>query len=774
MKVFGTLDRAQLELLTANPADLLAGRVWYDTLTSKPMLSDGSVARAILMNNDKLVIGNHATAASNIRLHRGGTATLQALLGNDTTTEGTMSANLAQVSSRIENYTDATKPAAGNAGRLIYLTDLKAYRFDNGTTWEEVGSGGAGRFNYLTQANRSSVWVKYANTTPGDRPDNFGGSTTNNISLSDETTTPLRSGLSLKFSKANTVNCQGQGYYFESTLETIDKAAMLDWLYSFMSATGYATGDLGLFAVFSTDNFASNFDVKSFSPSEISAGTYNNTLPQKQLQTPYSTSAIKVRFCIHVMSTSTVNYDVLFDDFNCGPTQYAISANIFNPEFYSMIITGVTSNPTLGTTALNRASSTRLGKYALIHYELKTTSAGTAGTGTYLFSLPPGLQIDTNYQNISTASLSDNECGEAIVYTVDATKPATGVVRAYDATHLSLVVGMDTNQPAEMASTYYSLSSSAVQISFTALVPILGWESSARSSDQYDGRVIDTRVYLSSAQSIPNATQTKVEYNATTSDKALLWDSTNKRFVAKEDATYEYGGIFQFYRSTGGTVRSARIVKNGGGTPEIVGFASFPPEASTPTDYARPIPTGTVDLKYGETLEVQVYQDSGGALNLVANGAAFDHFWVKKVCGASAISARAKFQVNARRITSDQALGTNAELIFNTADINDGGIYSVSNGRCTANKDCRVKATYSVIMQTGTGSANVQAYFLKNGAGTLYAYAIRNGVTNGTSYHLSGTAIIELQKGQYVSAWGAIDTVAGGMKTNSTVTFELE
>ena len=77
-------------------------------------------------------------------MNRAATTVLQFLPGNDATAEGSLSTTLAQISARLENYTDGTKPAAGNAGRIIYLTDLQTFMGDNGTSYAPLGGGGAG------------------------------------------------------------------------------------------------------------------------------------------------------------------------------------------------------------------------------------------------------------------------------------------------------------------------------------------------------------------------------------------------------------------------------------------------------------------------------------------------------------------------------------------------------------------------------------------------------------------------------------------------------
>jgi len=141
LKVSGQLERAQLENLASAPTVGIAGRIYWDTVLGRPFLDDGTLWRALLRNDQKLILGNSGTAAENTRIHRGAAGVVQLVSGADVTAEGTLSTALNQISARQENYTDAGKPAFGNAGRVIWLTDTKSFLGDTGTAWVQVGGG---------------------------------------------------------------------------------------------------------------------------------------------------------------------------------------------------------------------------------------------------------------------------------------------------------------------------------------------------------------------------------------------------------------------------------------------------------------------------------------------------------------------------------------------------------------------------------------------------------------------------------------------------------
>jgi len=152
-KFYSELQEASLEHLSSDPGTSVSGRFYVNTTEARIKTDDGTDKRALLRNDQKAVIGNSGTASENIRLHRGAAGVIQLVTGDDATAEGTLSTNINQLSSRIENYTDAGKPATGNAGRIIYITDLQSFLGDNGSQYVPLGGGGgSGSLQWIEDA----------------------------------------------------------------------------------------------------------------------------------------------------------------------------------------------------------------------------------------------------------------------------------------------------------------------------------------------------------------------------------------------------------------------------------------------------------------------------------------------------------------------------------------------------------------------------------------------------------------------------------------------
>lgn len=138
-KFYSQLEEASLENLSSDPAAGTAGRVFRNSTENRVKVDDGTNIRALLRNDGNCAIGNSGTANNNVRLHRGGNGLLQFVAGGDATSEGSSSTNLAQISAEIENATSGARPANGNAGRAIWVTDTQRLQIDDGSAWRTIG-----------------------------------------------------------------------------------------------------------------------------------------------------------------------------------------------------------------------------------------------------------------------------------------------------------------------------------------------------------------------------------------------------------------------------------------------------------------------------------------------------------------------------------------------------------------------------------------------------------------------------------------------------------
>lgn len=154
---------------------------------------------------------------------------------------------------------------------------------------------------------------------------------------------------------------------------------------------------------------------------------------------------------------------------------------------YSLTIGGTTTAPTLGTNVANVAKWRRVSECMEITYNLQQSSAGSAGSGAYLYPVPSGVTIDTTnvtspttQANTTTLNSGSRMLGVGNLQTTTAgntSSAATLYVSAYNSTNLTVsTLAAVAQQEYPWGSNNFALSVTTLYATFTAMVPITGWE----------------------------------------------------------------------------------------------------------------------------------------------------------------------------------------------------------------------------------------------------------------------------------------------------------
>lgn len=140
-------------------------------------------------------------------------------------------------------------------------------------------------------------------------------------------------------------------------------------------------------------------------------------------------------------------------------------------------ITGTTTNPTKGTTTVDRMRWRRVGGDAEIIIEYKQTAGGAAGSGDYLFAMPSGLLIDTTKRPVySTIGTYDPTSSLGQVMYFDALAASgIGVVVPYSTTQVRFMLTLFTNVGNIVGSGFCALNGTNRTFLARFLVPIQGW-----------------------------------------------------------------------------------------------------------------------------------------------------------------------------------------------------------------------------------------------------------------------------------------------------------
>lgn len=144
-------------------------------------------------------------------------------------------------------------------------------------------------------------------------------------------------------------------------------------------------------------------------------------------------------------------------------------------DSFTPTVGATTTAPTLGITVVHRFSFQTVGKTLHYSYYLKTSSAGTAGTGVYTIPLPPGVSIDPAYLTYAVVLPQNFDPNGSSIGAgfccASGTTDAACIVMAFDATNLVFCAEI-SGQFRYIGSTAFTLGG-AISFSFSGSVPIL-------------------------------------------------------------------------------------------------------------------------------------------------------------------------------------------------------------------------------------------------------------------------------------------------------------
>lgn len=226
---------------------------------------------------------------------------------------------------------------------------------------------------------------------------------------------------------------------------------------------------------FNTNFFTNtpNCSVTMANGSGVNLGMYMTT----------STSASQLVY-VGWQASSGVNYaaNIICTRSSTDWVQPTIQAPNWDTDWTSYTLTiGASTPPNPGAGAVSSAKWRRVGDSMEIMFTYSQTAAGSAGSGTYKFPLPSGYTIDTNKLTASTAQIGagGNIVGSAQISNTASQSTLSAVLASvipYDSSNLQIIGLASTMQQLyPLGSTFFSLNSTPIYISFTAKVPILGW-----------------------------------------------------------------------------------------------------------------------------------------------------------------------------------------------------------------------------------------------------------------------------------------------------------
>jgi len=524
MKVYGQLEVAQLELLAADPAVGVVGRIFLNTTTDE--------------------VGLDKDGATIVKLvDRTSTQTIQSkTLTQSTITNSDVDLSTVAASATNRMVVSAATFAALDAlpkkqGVIYYATDENKYYGCNGTVLTELGSG-SGAFNYLQDEGGGediSGWTAFANSVAGDTPDDFGGVVSGNFTLTQNTTAPLRGTADLDFAKAAS-NEQGQGYYVDVTIRNGDLASIQRLIMNYYSSANFATGDVRVGMSFTNDNWVADFVHVPFTSPEIPAATIASYF-NAELQTDGTRT--QARFWIIVASTSASAYSLNME-LELGPRVVQKGAVVYEKDF-TLVYDAATTAPTPNLN-FSKYSYQRVGRYAHVYIYGEQSSAGTSGSGTYYLDLSDIGVIDEDFLEPGQGA------SNGVPYLGEGKVNSGGIYEAtvtYDDTTGFAVVNLDDiagGTTGLWSSARAPFGNATVQFSFYLKVPILGWSTNTVMSSDFGSRFVAGDYYDNGGTAI-TAGVTPVDFSTKRYDTSGIFNGT--RITADEPMYLDIKGMIR-------------------------------------------------------------------------------------------------------------------------------------------------------------------------------------------------------------------------------------
>lgn len=251
-------------------------------------------------------------------------------------------------------------------------------------------------------------WSAYKDTpgTPAEDPIDGTGGTPVAISLTRIVNDDALVGNGSARITKSAVNGQGEGISYDFTIDTGCLAATAQVFLLYRASQNYVGGDVGIYV----------YDITNarLIPCSVVEMPATDTLTGSVFWTQFipSNNSNAYRLIFNIRSQSTAGWTFDIDNIQVGQKQfmtapavtpwvdYTTASYVFGSQSPKSFEAGkcpigaVTTNPTKGTIVEDHAQWMREGEDMLVKFDYKQSSAGSAGSGVYLFPLPVGHTID--------------------------------------------------------------------------------------------------------------------------------------------------------------------------------------------------------------------------------------------------------------------------------------------------------------------------------------------------------------------------------------------
>jgi len=530
LQVYGFLEKAQMENVSADLSNTLLGLFWYNTTDNKMKIYDGAV-RAMVSEDGAATLTN--------KIFSGGTITGAAISGGtlsgiDINLGAATDANKLVVSSETRANLEALTREAGS---VYYSSDEQKYLGDDGLNLVEFGSGSGTGINYVDNPDAESntdghvAYKDSANEVPDD---GIGGAPT--LAVARSTVAPLVGKASFVITKPAS-NVQGEGIKVANDdFAEADKGKIQ--IMSFEYDLSDANANDGDFRVYFKDE--TNSVIYRVNGEDVKAGKGTH---YARVQIPIDCD--NGSLIIHCAATHADGYDFKYDRVSFGPQKLAYGTIVEDWKEYTP-----TFGAGFGSVSNISFRHRRVGdNLEIIGY----FSAGTIASSFASVSLPSGLSLDTvkltipNNTNTSEGTyVGDWEITEAV-------DNSTGKLVTAPALDDSLIYfGQSSRNSANglLPAIGTLIMASNEDVAVRVIVPIAGWSSQSQTSEDFGGRDVIVTGKGNGGESI-TASTTDITFNAV-KDTTASWNGN--QFTAPEKGFYSVAGHIQATTNISGSI----------------------------------------------------------------------------------------------------------------------------------------------------------------------------------------------------------------------------
>lgn len=502
----------------------------------------------------------------------------------------------------------------------------------DGTKWVPGSAGGQGDVNFITNADIESDltgYTLYKDAVQSRPVDGTGGTPSGGLSIARSTTAPLNKTASLLVSKNNT-NCQGEGFSYDFTIDSMYKAKVLNIEIPYIV-------DSGTFTPGSTsqdsDLIVYIYDVTNNQLIEPSSFKFlsNNTSLSDTFSATFQTSATGTQYRLiwHVATSSTATWAIKFDEIKVTPSKY-----IYGTPITDWIPYTPSGSWTVNTTYTGVWR--RVGDSIECRVKVSTTGAPNA-VSLIVTVMPTGLTIDTNKFDEASSRLGNglavdtsvNGYPAHVIYNTNTI--VTPVI--YNASLTNAI----TNNITQISPFTWG-TGDTLEFNFSA--PVTGWSSSVQMSDQTDTRVVAFSRFINTALSLPDNTTTLITYNSVGFDSHGGWDSINNRYVIP---------VSGFYRVSAKHLIETRTYNNAGDNADLAVhkngtryayLARFQSGVTTLTSLVSLQGSVVIQCNVGDYLDIRLFQDNASnTTSTIQADPGHNYVSIERLSGPSAIAA---------------------------------------------------------------------------------------------------------------------------------------